>query len=348
MNADTLVEAGSRLLLRVALIVLGLWLLYLLRDIVLIIFAAVITSAALVPPITRLRRFGLSKTPSVLLVYLGLFIVSATLVGLFIPIFFSELQDFGNNFSTYSNHFDQSLLGLQKYLSDFGIIFDKEAILASLQKGFTTSFQGIFSTTVGIFQSMIAVFGFFFLSLYLSLEENGIEKLFRALTPKLYQAYVLSVAERIQGKVSQWLFAQFLMMILIFGIYYVGFLFLGLPYALALAFFGGLLEIIPYVGPIVAAIPAILLALFFSPLLAFSVLLFCFLVHQVEVNFLAPQIMKRSAGLSPVVVIIAVLAGAKLGGPIGVLVSIPTAMILSVFVEDFLEKKQIETQEMSV
>ena len=342
MNAETLVEAGTKLLLRILFLVLGLWFLYLVRNVVVLIFASVLTSAGVVPLVLRLRRYGLSKTWSVVLVYLGLFTLLVLFLWLLVPLFLSDIENFREKIPMYSLRLAESLKGIESYLQGFGIPFNHTTFLESAQSGISQSPEGVFLTTLSIFQGLIYGFGFFFLSLYLSLEENGIEKLFRTLTPKAYQATALSIAERIQSRVSQWFFGQLVLMSIIFFIYYIGYTAFGLPYALALALLGGLLEIIPYVGPVLAAIPAIIFGFLVSPILGISILLFCFLVHQVESNFIAPQIMKHSIGLSPAVLIIAALVGATLSGPIGVLLSIPVAMILSVFVEDFLEKKSNE------
>jgi predicted PurR-regulated permease PerM len=115
------------------------------------------------------------------------------------------------------------------------------------------------------------------------------------------------------------------------------------PYALALALFGAIFEIIPYIGPVIAAVPGVAIAFLVSPVMGFSVLAFYIIVQQIEGNVLAPQIIKRSVGLSPAVLIIAVLIGAKLGGGLGILLTIAVVMMLSIFVEDFLEKQTLRS-----
>jgi hypothetical protein len=115
--------------------------------------------------------------------------------------------------------------------------------------------------------------------------------------------------------VSQWLFGQALLMLIAFVMYYIGLSILGVPYALAIAFFGGLMEILPYIGPILAAIPAVLVGLLVSPVLGVSALIFYIIAHQAEAHIVAPQVMKHSAGLNPVALIVAILIGLELGGP---------------------------------
>ena len=339
MSVDEHVEVGTKILLRFLIIALVLGFLYLIRDVVFLIFLSVLTSAALAPAVTRLKHFGLSRTPAVIIVYSVLFFGVVALISFFIPIFIDEVRQFVVNWPAYSVYLNQMLGNIESYLQPLGIAFEKESLFGNIEQSVGSGFTGIFSTTVSFFSGLISVLGFFFLSVYLSLEEKGIEKFFLLVTPDRYHGYALSLAERMQGKVSQWLFGQLLLMLIVFTMYYIGLTLLGIPYALAVAFFGGLMEIIPYVGPIIAGIPAVILGLLISPVMGLSVLAFYVIAHQLEGHIIAPQVLKRSIGLNPVVLIVAALIGAKLGGPLGILLSIPTAMILSVFVEDFLEKK---------
>lgn len=345
MSVDERVEAGTKILFRIVLLALGLWFLYLIRDVVLLMFLAVLTSAALSPAIARLKSFGFSRTAAVALSYSVLFFGIVTILALLVPVFLDEMRDFISKWPVYTEHFGRTLALIEQYLSPLGISFHKEALFVDLEQGTSETFQGIFSTTISFFSGIISVLGFFFLALYLSLEEKGIEKFFLLLTPERYHRYALSLAERMSGKVSQWLFGQLLLMIIVFVMYYIGLSLLGIPYALAIAFFGGLMEIIPYVGPIIAGFPAVIMGLLISPVMGFSVLAFYVIAHQLEGHIIAPQVLKRSIGLNPVVLILVVLIGAKLGGPLGILIAVPATMMLSVLVEDFINKKEVLSHE---
>lgn len=341
MTVDESVEVGTKILLRILLISLIAAFLYLVRDVVLLIFLAIITSAAVAPAIIRLMRMGFSRTSAVILTYVGLFSAIVALIAILVPIFLTETREFVSHWPRYAEQFGKTLSSFQEYLQPLGIVLDKDSFFTNIEQNASAGFSGIFSTTVSIFSGAISVVGFFFLAVYLSLEEKGIEKFFLLLTPERYHKYALSLAERMSGKVSQWLFGQLLLMLIVFAIYFVGLTLLGVPYALALAFFGGVMEIIPYVGPVIAAVPAVVLSFMISPFFGFTVLAFYVIAHQLEGHIIAPQVLKRSIGLNPVVLIIAALVGAKLGGVLGILLAIPTIMMLSVLVEDFLNKKEI-------
>lgn len=338
--ADQRVILGTQIAFRLMLVATGLYVLYLVRDVVWLVLFSILTAAALAPVIARLRRWRLSRVGAVIVTYAVVFFGGVAVLAVLLPLFFSEVKEFLQNWPEYSRHLDTLFSSFQSYLSAFGIDFQKEAFFQNIEADIESNFSGVFSTTLGVFQSLIHLIAFFFLALYLSLEEKGIEKLFLLLTPAEYHTQALSLASRMQGKVSQWLFGQMLLMLIAFIMYYIGLTVLGVPYALAIAFFGGLMEILPYIGPVLAAVPAILAGLLVSPVLGVSALIFYVIAHQIEGHIIAPQIMKHSTGLNPVALIIAILVGFELGGPLGIILAVPVTMMLSVFVDDILVKKE--------
>lgn len=344
MNQESVVDIGTKLILRVALIATVVYFLYLLRDVVLLVLLSVLTAAAFYPIIGRLAQWKFSRAGAVVTVYLGFLTLIVAMVAIFIPLFISEVKNFATAWPAYGEKLSGILAALEQYFQSFGVEFSQDQFWGEIESGLSQSAGNIVATTVGIFSGLIHFLGYFFLALYLSLEEDGIEKFFRALAPDQYHARAAEFAGKIRVRVSRWLGAQLLLMGIVFAIYYVGLSLLGVPYALAIALFGGLVEIVPYIGPILAAIPAILLGLLEAPIIGLSVLAYYVIAHQLESHIIAPQIMKHSAGLNPVVLIVAVLIGLELGGAIGVLLAVPAAMIMGVFVEDFMEKQQAGKQ----
>lgn len=339
MTVNEHVETGTKVALRLAILVAVAYFLYLVRDVVLVVLFAILTAAALSPAIARLRKWRLSRTAAVIITYAVVLLGGAVLLSVFLPLFFSEVKGFLANWPEYAKRLDTFMSGVEGYLDTLGIDFQKDQFFQDIEGNIALWLSDILSTTVSLFQSFIHLIGFFFLALYLSLEEKGIEKLFLLLTPKEYHTQALSIASRMQGKVSQWFFGQVLLMLIAFAMYFVGLSLLGVPYALAIAFFGGVMEILPYIGPVIAAIPAILVGLLVSPVLGISALIFYVVAHQAEAHIIAPQVMKHSAGLNPVALIVAILIGADLAGPLGIILSVPITMMLSVFVEDILVRR---------
>src|SRR5262249_60799092 len=117
----------------------------------------------------------------------------------------------------------------------------------------------------------------------------------------------------------------------------VGLALMGLPYFYVVALIAALGETVPIVGPLVAGVTAVIVALSVSPKLALMVGVYFLVLHQLESNILVPKIMERRVGVSPVTVIIALLIGGELWGLVGAVLAVPTAAILSVIVDELTD-----------
>lgn len=336
MPTDRQVTVGTQLIFRAILMLLGVGLLYVLRDIVVLLLLAIIFAAALNPGVSWLTGLRLPRALAVVLMYMGVLAGFVGLLFLVIPPFVDEVNAFTRNFPSYVARAYE----VASYLDAHQIPVDKQAILPAFRDKVTTSLSNIFATTIGVVSGLVSFIIFFFLSLYLSLEENGIEKFFLTVAPKKYQERSRRVARRIQSKISQWMVGQFFVMLTVFLMYWAGLLWLDVPYALLLALVGGLFEAIPYAGPILAAVPAVAVGFAASPVTGLYVLLFYTVAHQIEGHAITPQIMKRAVGLNPVMVILALLVGLKLGGILGVILAVPMATVVTVFIEEFGRKQE--------
>jgi len=119
---------------------------------------------------------------------------------------------------------------------------------------------------------------------------------------------------------------------------YLGLLILGIPFALPLALLAGVLEIIPYIGPIIAAIPAVLVGLSISPLMGLAVASLAFLIQQFENYLFVPKVMEKSVGVSPIITLVALVIGLRLAGVVGIIVSVPLVITLQVLGKQYLLK----------
>ena len=109
---------------------------------------------------------------------------------------------------------------------------------------------------------------------------------------------------------------------------YVGLLFLGIDIALPLAILAGILEIVPNIGPVISAVPAVLIALTLSPVTALATASLYFLVQIVENNFLVPRIMQAAVGVNPLISILGLMTGFQLAGPAGAVLAIPLIIVI--------------------
>jgi predicted PurR-regulated permease PerM len=137
----------------------------------------------------------------------------------------------------------------------------------------------------------------------------------------------------IESSLGSWVNAQLLLMLIIGLLSYIGYLVLGLKYAVPLAIIAGLLEAIPNIGPIVTTVIASLFALTISPLTALFTVIFGILVQQLENNFIVPKVMSKSVGLNPLVTILLIISGSQLAGIVGALLAIPLFLTIQAVVK---------------
>jgi predicted PurR-regulated permease PerM len=149
----------------------------------------------------------------------------------------------------------------------------------------------------------------------------------------------MQLVNRMQDKIGLWLRGQIILSVIIFLLTYLGLSILGVKYALVLALVAGLTEFVPYLGPILAAIPAVFFAFTQDPMLAVFVIVLYYIIQLFENNFIVPQLMQKVVGLNPVVSIVVLLIGFKVGGIIGVILAIPVATAIGVFAKDIFQKR---------
>ena len=146
---------------------------------------------------------------------------------------------------------------------------------------------------------------------------------------------MIVVAKKLATKMGGWLRGQGILMLVIGILDGIVLVVAGVPYALTLAIWGAVTEIIPYIGPPLGAIPAVIIAFVDSPIKGLIVLIAYIVIQQIEAQFLAPKVLGKAVGLSPIIIIFALLIGAKLGGIIGMLLSVPAAAALSVIIQEW-------------
>lgn len=324
-------------ILKVVAIAIGLVVAYIVRDILVSLFLAIILASALEPAI---KWFGRRKVPrilAVLIIYLLLVAAFIIFFYMVFPLFFEEFQNLS---VTYPVLQKKVLLGIKNipFLSGFqdsirGLLQIPREYLLKVGGGVASFVSAVFG---GVF-SFILVIVF---SFYLATQEKGIENFLRMITPVSYEPYIVNLWNRSQYKLGRWLQAQVLLGAVVGVFTFLGLTFLGVEHALFFAFLSGVFEIIPVVGPILAAVPAVITAFLFSPTLGVFTILLYTAIQQTESHLIVPIVMRRTIGLSPLIVVLALLVGAKIGGIAGVILSVPLTAILAELVDDWDKKKR--------
>jgi predicted PurR-regulated permease PerM len=340
MNDFRKISVSTGTMLRAILLIFSIWVIYAARDVVALFFLSIIFTATLDPAIDWMQRRKIPRTISVSLIYIGFFIAVGIALSFLIPPFLSQVKDFAENFPIYSEKLATSFAGVEVYARSYGINFNMGEIVKTSLSGMTQSSGQIFSTTVGIFTVLLSIVIVLSLTFYMSVKEDGMKKFVLSFTPRGKKEYVISLVERIQKKIGRWMFGQLILMLVIFVLDFIALSLFGIPYALVLAFLAGILEIVPYLGPIISATLAAIVGFIISPVTGIIILCVLTLIQQLESHIIVPQIMKKAVGLNPVVVILSLLIGAKLGGTMGAILSIPLATAVGIFVEDFASSQR--------
>jgi predicted PurR-regulated permease PerM len=332
------IEISSSTILRTIFILLLLWFIYLVRDILLLVFLAIVIVSAIDPIVDWFQKRKIPRSLTVIAVYVIFISVLSSIVILLIPPLTNELRGLGENVPQlaekitgyFSSAREYALShNLQQYVSNFlGSTAERISQTGSSVLGGTVSFIG------GIFSFIIVLS----IAFYMTVQEKGIKKFFASIVPEEHSSYALGLVDRIQFKMGRWMQGQLFLMLVIFILDYVGLLLIGAPYALVLALIAGILEIIPYIGPIISAVIAVSISFLHGPVTGLFVLGLFVLVQQLEGYVFTPLVMKKAVGLNPVVVILALLIGAKLGGVIGIIVSVPIATVLGEVVNDLVKR----------
>jgi len=202
---------------------------------------------------------------------------------------------------------------------------------------------GIYSTTIGFISGLVAVVTILVLAFYMLLEQNSIRSFLDQSVPLEHKERIFLVAKKIANKMGSWLRGQTLLMLIVGIADSIALVSLGVPYALTLAVWGGLTEVIPYIGPWLGLAPALIIAFTISPLKGLLILIAYILIQQLESQFLVPKIMGKILGLSPVIIILALLIGAKLMGILGMIIAVPIAAALSVIIQEWPEIKKLRS-----
>lgn len=306
-------------IVKVILILIAFYLLYLIKDILLLFFMVLILSAAFMPIINSWEK-KIKRIPAVIALSLIIFGLLAFISYIVFPPLVTQVAAF--------------IQSLPDIIKNIDFLSSHEELIYSSLKSFTNNTAGItgnfVTITTSVFGGVFAFLTVIVMTIYLLLDKNGFQKVVKATIPQNSREQVMIVAHKMAEKVGSWFSGQLLLCLSIAIIDLIGLLIIGVPYALTLALLSGVLEIIPVVGPIMAGLVAALVALSISPVQALFVIILYIVVQQIENTVLVPNIMKKAVGLSPVIIILAVLIGAKLLGLIGALLAVPIVAVLSV------------------
>ncbi len=341
MHKAQKIEISPSIVWKTILILLALWFVYFIKDILLLLFLSLILISAAGPIIDKMEEKRINRVLAVVLLYAFFLSFFVFIVSLVVPVLNEEIQLIGKVIPEYLAGINIFIENITNLAATYHFEENIDQIFSNSSNALANSFSNIFSNTLDFLSSIFKALVVFSLAFYMLIKKNGSRSFVSAIVPKKeHRERVILLLDKIQIKMGHWLIGQFLLMFLIFGLEFIALSFLRIPFALVLALLGGVLEIVPYIGPLIAFIPAVLIAATISPWTGLFVAILYIAIQQMENHIIVPLVMKKAVGLNPVVIILSLLVGAKLAGVLGIVLAVPFVTAIKIVIEDFLNKKE--------
>lgn len=356
----TVVDISVSSVAKAALVIIGIlgvtYSVFYLRGILVTFFIAIFFAAAINPFVKKMETKKIPRWLGIFIIYIILIGIIGLLISLIIPILITQVPKIAESIIVAMAELfpgvkiDSTILietvnTIQQHLRGINISDVTQgninSILSSASTVINETWRNTLSIVVGISGGVFNFILVLVITFFLALDTKGMGNFFKSLFPSKYTPYIESKAEAIQSKIGEWLVGQLLLSIIVGVTTFIGLSILGVDYAFTLALIAAITEFIPYVGPIMAGIPAVLVAIgqggIFFALWALAVII---VIQQTENNIFVPWIMKKSVGISPVATILAMMIGFQVLGILGMILAIPIATSIGIFISDYSHREK--------
>ena len=337
MRNVTYIELSWHTLWKVCIFSAIIAVLYLSKDAIGVLFASVVISLGLDPIVSFLESKKVPRIIGTLILFITVFLAVAIGVYFIIPIIAVETSSFLEHFhefmsSTFGFGFPDNIVD--------ALTFSKDKIFSY----FSLAGMSVAETISKFSITMAFVAATIIMTFYLSVEKDGTERLLKVVLPESYESPVLKVFGRFKTKIRRWMAAQASLSAVVGLLVWLGLWAIGVRYAFVIGMLAAVLEIVPVIGPVMVGVVAFLVAVSDSMMLGVYSVAFFFGVQQLENHILLPLIMGKGMKVNPVVVLMALLAGGKIAGFVGILLAVPIAVIIQEIFGYIAEKKNERTR----
>ena len=296
------------------------------------------------------NRFNLRRVYSISLLYL--FFIGILILGIYviIPKIISSMGqivfDMPNHINNSQNWIDSNIIKskiLKKIGLDNYIKYSIDYTINKMSNTIDMFFKNIILKTFHITSFLFKLFIGFIVSIYLLKDkEEFIRKL------KLYLVvifkerrarYIINFAKEVDCVFSRYLVGKLLDSLVVAVMCFVGFIFLGIPYSLLFSVIIGCSNMIPYFGPIIGMIPAVVITFLYFPIKALYVFIFVLIMQQFDGLYLEPKILGDKVGLSPFMIILAIVVGGEVMGVTGMFIGVPIIAVMKHLLDKYIQKK---------
>jgi predicted PurR-regulated permease PerM len=327
------------------LVIVGAYVFWLLRDLILLVLTAIVIASAIEPGVAFFIRQRLPRFVAALLVYVLVFGSVFVILYFFFPPIVSDAANFLSVMPQYLDTINvstslPSIANTASLASGSGTQSFVQTLL-SLQSVFTAGSSGVLQLLVTFFGGIFSLMLVIVLSFYFALQDTGVDDFLRLVMPVAYEDYSVDLWKRAQKKIGLWMQGQVLLSVIVAILVYLGLLIIGIPYALLLSVFTAMAEIIPIFGSLIAGAVAVIVGYSDGGVALGAIVAGLYVVvNQFESNLIYPLIVKKIVGIPPLLVIVALIAGGTLAGFLGVLLSVPLAAVALELLTDFDKRKR--------
>lgn len=332
--------------------------LYEIRDILIIFFVSLLFAAALDPMVDALERRKIPRALGVVIIYIAVLLLLGLVVSNLLPIVANEVsqlatkaQDFVSNIlkgdTPLPAFLERFRPVLKRYLEgvDISQVGNYKDVLLNIANKLSDVAGNVFNAVIVIFNGFFNTILVLVITFLMTVDEKGIDKFILSLFPARHALYIKQKSDAIKEKMGYWLRGQIVLCIVVGLLVYIGFFIIGLftknvEYAATIALVAGFTELIPYVGPFLAWLIALPIVANQSLMLIVWMTLLMYIVQVLENNVIVPIVMHRATGISPIFVMFAMLVGFSFLGILGMILAVPVATAVSIFVKDYAEKEK--------
>jgi predicted PurR-regulated permease PerM len=341
------INISSGAIIKTILLFALFWVLFLIKDLVLVVLTAVVIASAVEPVTKWFGRRKFRRVPAVIIIYLLLVLLLVGFFLFFLPVvlnqavvYLNSLPENLNLYDLWSPIGDAGIAPMADGVTGFAKHFSVREVVDGFKAVIAGTGEGVFKTASIIFGGALSFILIMVLSFYLAVQEDGVADFLKIITPSRHEKYVINLWKRTQMKIGYWMQGQLALGLIVGILVYIGLKLLGIEHALLLATLAALFELIPIFGPILASIPALLIGFDAGVSTGVLVLILYIIIHQFENHLLYPMVVKKIVGVSPIIVILSLAIGVKLAGFLGIILSVPISAAFMEYISD-LEKNRV-------
>lgn len=337
-NSRVTLDISWSALFKILAVVGGLFAAYLLREVLIMLFVVFIFVAAVNPTIKTLQKY-MSRSLAVTFFYVMLLLAISLIGYLFLPRFIEQMEVLAKAFPAFIDRIRPLVEGFQTGQGTNLV----DQVLNSVSSALNSFGGDAFSGIAHFFNSLLLALIGTVISFYLLLEEKNAREFLHQILPRKQYPAIYQTLRKISTQLGAWIRGQLVVMLFVALLNAIVYTIIGIPSPLPLGIWAGLGELIPYLGPYIGVLPGFALAIASGNILQVILVAVInyFAIQQFQAFYITPRVMSKAVGLSPVLVIIAIVVGINLFGIFGALVALPCAAIVSVLVDEWANLRQL-------